>query len=77
MGLRKKKKASILVVEDDPAMRQGLLDVLIFNGYDAAGVEDGSVGRQRAVEENYDLILLVFRHIDTEVNHLISPLLPR
>ena len=58
MGSRKKKKAGILVVEDDPSMLQGLLDVLVFNGYDAEGVEDGEQGMHRALEGNYDLMLL-------------------
>jgi len=58
MGLRKTKKASVLVVEDDPAMLQGLLDVLVFNGYDAQGAKDGREGLQRALEGNHDLVLL-------------------
>ncbi len=37
----KKNRANILVVEDDQAILQGLLDVLIFNGYQAEGEEDG------------------------------------
>jgi len=51
-------KARILVVEDDPAILNGLLDVLVFNGYAAAGVADGGEGLQRALTEAYDLIIL-------------------
>jgi two-component system response regulator RegX3 len=58
MGLSKNRKASVLVVEDDPAMLKGLLDVLIFNGYEASGVEDGRKGLEKALEENHDLLLL-------------------
>jgi len=54
----KKPKASILVVEDDMAILQGLLDVLVFNGYKAAGVEDGGEGLEKALEERHDLIIL-------------------
>jgi len=54
----KKPKASILVVEDDPAILQGLLDVLVFNGYDAKGIEDGGEGLQISLEEQHDLIIL-------------------
>ena len=54
----KKHKASILVVEDDTAILQGLLDVLVFNGYQAAGVEDGGEGLEKALEERHDLIIL-------------------
>lgn len=54
----KKPKANILVVEDDLAILHGLVDVLVFNGYEAQGVEDGGEGLQKALEESYDLILL-------------------
>ena len=54
----KRPKASVLVVEDDRAILQGLLDVLVFNGYQAAGVEDGGQGLERALAERYDLLIL-------------------
>jgi len=54
----KKPKARILVVEDDTALLRGLLDVLVFNGYDVKGVEDGGVGLRVALDEQFDLILL-------------------
>ena len=54
----KKPKASILVVEDDRAILQGLLDVLVFNGYKVSGVEDGGEGLEKALEERHDLIIL-------------------
>jgi two-component system response regulator RegX3 len=53
-----KDKAAILVVEDDLAILNGLLDVLVFNGYEATGVEDGGEGLKKALEERYDLIIL-------------------
>lgn len=54
----KKARADILVVEDDPFILQGLLDVLVFNGYRAEGVEDGGQGLSRATSNHYDLIIL-------------------
>jgi two-component system response regulator RegX3 len=54
----KQTKARILVVEDDRALLGGLLDVLVFNGYDAKGVEDGGVGLRAGLDEQFDLILL-------------------
>lgn len=54
----KHPKAKILVVEDDPAILNGLLDVLIFNGYAADGVADGGEGLETAIRNAYDLILL-------------------
>ncbi len=54
----KKPRASILVVEDDLAILKGLLDVFVFNGYQAQGLEDGGEGLRAGLEENYDLIIL-------------------
>ena len=54
----KKNRARILVVEDDAALLGGLLDVLVFNGYDVKGVEDGGAGLRTGVDDHFDLILL-------------------
>ena len=51
-------KARILVVEDDPAILNGLLDVLVFNGYDVEGAADGRDGLQNALDEAFDLVIL-------------------
>ena len=51
-------KARILVVEDDPALLRGLLDVLVYNGYEVKGVEDGGQGLDAGLKEAFDLILL-------------------
>ena len=51
-------KARILVVEDDTALLQGLLDVLVFNGYAVKGIEDGGAGLRAGIDEQFDLILL-------------------
>ena len=56
--MMKKPRASILVVEDDPAILKGLLDVFVFNGYQAKGLEDGGEGLKAALEENHHLIIL-------------------
>ena len=40
----KHPKARILIVEDDQAIRNGLSDVLVFNGYAVCGAEDGGEG---------------------------------
>lgn len=53
-----KKRAAILIVEDDPAILRGLLDVLVFNGYAPEGVEDGGEGLNKASAGRYDLVLL-------------------
>ncbi|MBU0484032.1 MAG: response regulator transcription factor [Proteobacteria bacterium] len=51
-------KARILIVEDDPAIRRGLLDVFVFNGYDVVGIEDGGEGLAKGRAERFDLIML-------------------
>jgi len=51
-------KARVLVVEDDSAIRNGLLDVLVFNGYAADGADDGGRALEVARTGGYDLVLL-------------------
>ena len=54
----KAPKARILVVEDDAALLRGLLDVLVYNGYEVKGVEDGGQALDTGLKEVFDLILL-------------------
>lgn len=54
----KAPKARILVVEDDAALLRGLLDVLVYNGYEVKGVEDGGRALDISLKEVFDLILL-------------------
>ncbi len=51
-------KANILIIEDDDAIRKGLCDVLVFNGYAAESIADGTRGGEAAMGGTYDLILL-------------------
>jgi two-component system response regulator RegX3 len=53
-----RSKIRILVVEDDPALQRGLLDVLVFNGYEAEGEADGAAGLAAGLGRSFDLILL-------------------
>jgi DNA-binding response OmpR family regulator len=57
-SMKRTPKATILVVEDDPSILHGLLDVLVFHRYDPTGVEDGAEGLQIALEQDFDLIIL-------------------
>ena len=52
------RKASILVVEDEAAIRTGLVDLLVYHGYEVDTAEDGPSGHLKAVSGVYDLILL-------------------
>ena len=53
-----KTKSHILIVEDDPAIRSGLSDVLVFNGYSVTAVEDGRDGLELLLNSHFDLVLL-------------------
>lgn len=48
----------ILVVEDEPAIRIGICDMLAFQGYAPEGVGDGRAGLQAALEGEYALLIL-------------------
>jgi two-component system alkaline phosphatase synthesis response regulator PhoP len=48
----------VLVIEDDAAIRRGVLDALAFAGYDALEAGDGVAGRCAALDASYDLLLL-------------------
>ena len=52
------KQSNILVVEDEEAIRTGLIDVLIFHGYDVDSAATGPEGLQKALTGKFDLILL-------------------
>jgi len=48
----------ILVVEDEPVLRDGLTDLLTGAGHEVAAVGDGASAARRGVEEPFDLVLL-------------------
>jgi two-component system response regulator RegX3 len=48
----------ILVVEDEPAIREGLVDVLVYHGYDVASADTGPEGLRQALGGCFDLVLL-------------------
>lgn len=50
--------ASILIVEDEPAMQLGLKDNLELEGYSVHLANDGEAGLSKIKSEPYDLILL-------------------
>jgi DNA-binding response OmpR family regulator len=49
---------TILVVEDDAAVRQGIVDALTFAGYAVLSEPDGLSGRATALKARYNLLLL-------------------
>jgi len=48
----------IVVVEDEPAIRRGVCDVLRASGYDVAEAADGARGLEESVRVGVDLVLL-------------------
>lgn len=48
----------ILVVEDEQAIREGLIDVLVFHGYEVDSAATGLEGHDKAMSGRFDLILL-------------------
>ena len=51
-------KPKLLIVEDEQAILQGLMDVFVFHGYQVDSAMDGKVGLAKALNQDYDLILL-------------------
>ena len=52
------KRTRILIVEDEPAMVQGLRDNFEYEGYEVISALDGSAGLEKALNENPDLVVL-------------------
>lgn len=52
------RKENILIIEDEEAIRTGLVDVLVYHGYDTDFAADGNTGLEKALTGKYDLILL-------------------
>jgi DNA-binding response OmpR family regulator len=48
----------ILTIEDDPAIRRGIVDALRFVGYQTLEAADGDTGLEMAVKAQFDLLLL-------------------
>ncbi|HSE32053.1 MAG TPA: response regulator transcription factor [Pyrinomonadaceae bacterium] len=51
-------KTRILIVEDEPAMVQGLRDNFEYEGYEVISAGDGLAGLERALADNPDLVVL-------------------
>ncbi len=52
------RRIRILVVEDEAAIREGLVDVFVYHGYEVDGTGDGAEGLDKALSGRYDLVLL-------------------
>jgi len=56
--IRVQRKPRILIVEDEPAIRTGLVDVFVYHGFEVEFAVDGTLGLARALVGTFDLILL-------------------
>lgn len=52
------RKPRLLIVEDEQAIRTGLVDVFVFHGFDVVFAVDGPSGLAQAKTGKFDLILL-------------------
>ncbi len=52
------RQISILVIEDEEAIREGLIDVLVFHKYGVDSAATGPEGLEKALTGKFDLILL-------------------
>src|SRR6266478_3184042 len=50
--------ANIVVIEDEQAIRRGVVDLLRASGYQVAEAADGACGLEEAVRRGVDLVLL-------------------
>ena len=53
-----KRQVRILIVEDEEAIRTGLIDVFVYHGYDVEGSDNGPDGLRKALTGQFDLVLL-------------------
>ncbi len=51
-------KPRLLIVEDEAAIRGGLIDVFVYHGFDVDTADNGDAGLRLGQSGNYDLILL-------------------
>ena len=52
------RKIRLLIVEDEEAIRTGLMDVFVYHGYEVDFAADGPEGLDKALSGRFDLILL-------------------
>jgi DNA-binding response OmpR family regulator len=53
-----RNKLQLLIIEDEPAILTGLIDLFVYHGYEVEAAQDGRVGLDKALAGAYDLIIL-------------------
>lgn len=51
-------KPRLLIVEDEAAICEGLVDVFVYHGFDVDSCDNGNKGLEKALTGRYDLVLL-------------------
>jgi len=52
------KKPKLLIIEDEEPIRQGLVDVFLYHGFEVDVALDGITGLEKATTGSYDLVIL-------------------
>lgn len=52
------RKPRLLIIEDEPAIRGGLIDVFVYHGFEVEALADGREGLTRAARGGFDMVLL-------------------
>lgn len=52
------RRPKILIIEDEAAIRTGLVDALVYHGFDVDAEAEGRRGLERALAGTFDLVLL-------------------
>lgn len=58
LSVMQPRKLRVLIIEDEAAIRSGLIDVFVFHGYEVDSSADGREGLVKAVSGQFDLVLL-------------------
>src|SRR5262245_19006220 len=53
-----KDKTKVLIVEDEEAIRTGLVDVFVYHGYEVEAIGEGKEGLKKGLSGRYHLIIL-------------------
>lgn len=51
-------KLHLLIIEDEPTILTGLIDLFVYHGYAVDAAQDGRLGLDKALSGTYDLIIL-------------------
>ncbi|MDX6286676.1 MAG: two-component system, NtrC family, response regulator HydG [Frankiales bacterium] len=52
---------NVLVVDDEPGMRETLVDILVHSGFEADAVPDGEAALLRLADRSYDVVVMDMR----------------